>query len=270
MGKIISAGCDWLTVTTGDEVVMGQLGAVWWQVMVDALADAGIITDTRWLGYDGQMVNGQFYGERGDGRILKLTGKYANLFAQAALKTTAHCTRIDFQVTEQLECYDALYGENQRQVALSERATMEGRRWPKIKRRDEDGDGDTITTGARSSDKFGRLYDKERESGDDEYKRCWRWEVEYKGPHAVAYAQGLQNSDDVARYSRAAVYSQYKEWGFDLPFTGGSAFDVYSPVRVTGDIEKTIDWLTVQVAPSVRKLLEKGVSRETFVALFGL
>lgn len=270
MPKLVEHSCDWLTVTSADQRVITALGAVWWPVMMAALEDGGIITASKWLGYEGQVVNNQFYGSRPDGNVMRLTGVYAKRFAQPVLKTGAHCTRIDFQVTEQRDEYEPLYGETQRQSAFTNRATLMGRHWPKLKRRDEDGDGDTINTGARASDKFGRLYDKQKESGDDLYVRCWRWEVEYKGPVAIHYAAQLRTADDAIGLARAIVYNQYSEWGFCPPFAGNVTSELFVSSPVESDKAKTINWLSIQVRPSVERLIENDVSRETLLSILGL
>ena len=61
MPKLVEHSCDWLTVTTSDRTVVIALGAVWWPVMMAALVDGGIITNAKWLGYEGQVVNNQFF-----------------------------------------------------------------------------------------------------------------------------------------------------------------------------------------------------------------
>jgi len=172
--------CDWLTLGTFDDEVM--------KAFVDYLHEIAFRldiepTDSKVMQYEGIRAESVFYGaaiqdERIHG-LLSIGGQDAHsaVFADFDVnQASPKCTRIDLQITMPLESDFDSY-------RLSKQ--LQDGRW---KRRGSDpmvdvylsGAGyDTIYVGARSSDRFWRIYVK----GSPEEKYL-RFEVEYKSQRA--------------------------------------------------------------------------------------
>jgi len=270
VAKLIEAGVDWLRFTTPDSGVQARLAMVWSLVCRGELDNGGIISEGTMLGYSGTVVNGQFFGSRADGAMLNLSGSVANQYATAVAATGANCTRVDLQCTVQTEEYDGDYGEFMVQRAFERREASEGRNWAKIRHLRGFGEGDTVNAGSRSSEKYGRLYDKEKQSRDDRYARCWRWEVEYKGEIAQIVARELRSTDDVTGLAIGLVRAQFDDWAFPAAIPGG--IDAVPPRASArqSDTQKTLDWLSIQVRPSVGKLIDAGIDRDVILQVLGL
>lgn len=270
MVELIEAGVDWLTLTASNETVAAQLSALWPSIVSRETDNGGIPTERPLLGYTGVMVNGQFYGSRADGWMLRVTGESANHWAKQLVATAAKVTRIDVQVTVRTEHYRADLGRVERAQAKVNRAALPGRNWAKMPMHDGDGEGDTVFVGSRTSARYGRIYDKQKESGDDRYERCWRYEVEYKDELAPLAATELRAVDDIARFAIGLCRSQFTDWGFDWPYPNG--VDVVAPRAggVKSDTQRTLDWLLIQVRPSIGKLLDAGLDRDVILESLGL
>jgi hypothetical protein len=135
-------------------------------------------------------------------------------------------------------------------------------------------EGGTLYVGHRSSDIFGRLYDKGAQIGDD-IPPCmlWRYEVEYKRAPARAMAASLwgpcTSADDRRGMILRNVESFFRERGVPVPFDLGDD-NQHSVVRFATrqqDDEKTLRWLTQQVAPALLRLSQGGRTEQVAQAL---
>lgn len=270
MAELIEAGVDWLRVTTDNNRIASGLARVWSDVCSMNVEDGGILSDGGMLGYTGTKVNGQFFGSRADGTMLNLSGNVPSSVVRRVLATGAKCTRVDLQVTVRTSQYTASYAEQAVDAAFAARAEMENRNWAKIRLLKGYGEGDTAKIGSRTSGKYGRLYDKEKQSHDDRYERCWRYEVEYKDELAPLVALQLQASHDIIGFAIGMVRAQFIDWAFNEPFPSSIAVVPPRPSARASDTQKTLDWLCIQVRPSIGKLLDAGMERDTILEVLGL
>src|SRR5687767_13499902 len=162
MAKLIECGVDWLRVTTAETRCQSELSKMWEQLCQEQLGSGGIITEASRLGYTGTSVNGCFFGSRADGAMLDLPGHIASEWWPAVLGTSANVTRLDLQCTIQTDEYEVDYGGTMAQYAMQARAHLEGRNWAAVRHLQAFGKGDTVTVGSRTSEKYGRIYDKEK------------------------------------------------------------------------------------------------------------
>lgn len=126
--------------------------------------------------------------------------------------------------------------------------------------------GSTLYLGSRSSDRFGRLYDKGVESGTAAPGVLWRWEVELKRESARLTAGELSRIQDLELEVTGLVEAHFERWGLH-PIVLSTGFDILSPFPVQVSDLRTIAWLEKGVRPAVQRLIRSGKSAEVYKAL---
>jgi hypothetical protein len=106
------------------------------------------------------------------------------------------------------------------------------------------------------------VYDKQRESGDEQYRRCWRYEVECKGDGAEQARKSVREADDVARTSAAVVHDWFINRGAVVRYRPGLAGPLGPVGAPHSDLDTWLTWLLQAVRPVVHKCL-LYVPRET-------
>lgn len=127
--------------------------------------------------------------------------------------------------------------------------------------------GNTLQIGSRTSDAYGRIYDKERESKDPAYKDAWRYEVEFKRERAKHLAAALASGEIPETQIAAPALSWLRSAG--VVCTGGLS----SYTRIRGAQRATSDgsrcaWMARCCRPTVTDLISRGKVREVLEALF--
>lgn len=266
----VEAGVDWVTATVKDRSCAGRIASLWEEIVSRETKAGGVVVGKSKLGYDGMGVNGNFWGVRDDSMMLMLSGKTAHQNFLDVYRCNVNITRIDIQVTVSLPEYDGAWGEKAVIEAQTLRASLPNRNWARIRHLRSFGFGDTVSVGSRSSDKYGRIYDKEKQQRNGSYERCWRYEIEYKGDYAKLIAAELYSPYRQHLSVAHLVRSQFEDWGFSLPIDVEVVELPQTPTSVNTDQDRTLDWLSKQVSPSIAKLIDGGVSRETLLSLLGL
>jgi hypothetical protein len=130
---------------------------------------------------------------------------------------------------------------------------------------DGGGRGNTLNVGSRSSNYYGRIYDKHRESGDDAFRRCWRYEVEAKNDAAEVFRQFINSNAGDAASIASLVAAWFGDRGIGVRYRPGVACAL-APIGAdpTDDI-RTLKWLRAAVAPALARLLER-YTRDALVA----
>jgi len=268
--EVIEIGVDWLRLTTHDYDVAVKLENIAERAWLDECARRATRKQRSMLGYDGWGCEHIFFGSRADGWLLQITGAVADDYYAESLGIGANCTRIDLQVTCRLFEDNINYGKHQLELMELERSLGRCSSTTKPKLIDGRGlDGDTVQLGKRVSDKFGRLYDKYRQSLEDIYYRCWRYEVEYKGEVAKSVYAALEKSPSKTRI-RDIVCSQWNDWGFGVFDVQWSYYKPHEYRRSSYETEKMLNWLAKQVAPSIKKARSNGVGVDEILAVLGL
>lgn len=261
---------DWFTVTTFSKGAMRRLVSI---------ADSGALGaralyDTKRMQYMGASYEGGFCGtgEQGgaDHMMLIGTGHYANDLCYNVTKIYTpqmSVSRIDLQITIELpEWYSA------REVKDS--IDRIGRYKPQLV---ENSGLDTVYIGARTSQKYARLYVKEYESGAEIVKsRALRFELECKGGDRYAgkvmgaLKEGI--GDGVGGW-RSVINGILKDAiGKMLPdgrlknLFLASLEDVDAmPVKVGRKTGNTWSWLTGVVFPAIIKFALSDHTRGSMV-----
>jgi hypothetical protein len=248
---IISSGVDWITATNqggsvahySDEFATHEF---------QRAADLGAkVSPSSRLGYVGYSTEHFFYGSRGHGRMLIASGSRAHDLFRSVVELSDNITRLDVQVTlwthgEQphlgRQAYACLRGKPPARVSVRN-----------VQLIDAHPSGETCNVGKRSSDQYGRIYDKASEAKLGLARTVWRYEVEVKRRVAGAWAAALnsRNSDPVV--ARSLVRDWFAARGLQPPFSSdgdSNAFDL----SVTRKASDTLAWF--------RDTLSKTVARE--------
>lgn len=273
-GEIIEIGCDWLTatVTTTDKTPLEQsalhVTVAKWENRAKALL--GNLEPQPWQshGYDGFKGQHFEFGTRTDGCIIRLHGPLAATDWKGFARQATNISRFDLQATVKFEL--DLEGLAQDEKTKAKLHRENSRYKYQINLHDGCGDGDTLYLGSRNSEKFGRLYDKFRESKNPEYSNCWRYEIEYADKVAVLVARFLLASDGNPTAMLPPLVEQFAFWGIITPFHSTSPIPDLRVKRKQPTDFGTLSWLKDSVRPAIEKLTAKGFEAEVMVALFGI
>lgn len=256
---------DWISATLERAEIDDQ---VWLSDCMHALYGVQAYGNTykrrSLLGFDGWETGGCFVGSSDKRHYAQFAGKYANDAYRFIEHPKVHVSRIDLQVTVQ---YDIeLLKEGRYQYA---RAISHNKDIPEFKRRKinlfagSDG-GDTVYVGSPSSSVRGRIYNKEKQSGENAYKRSWRYEVVYRNEYASnVYRRVFHEDTTSADFILQEVVAWYRERGVDILGVGDRGTAPLSPPKLPkSDVARKLQWIHNQVVPTIRKLAELGYAEE--------
>lgn len=268
--ELIEYGVDFIRVTFSDIMLFNPLNSIFEAAWLDEWVRGATRKNRSMLGYDGSGWEHGFFGERADGFMLQLSGAISHDYARQILLRDVNCTRIDIQHTYRLDIDDAGYGKTELEKAEERRRSGEAHAAPRLLLIDGRGQtGDTVQCGARASENFGRIYDKGRESGQDIYERCWRYEVEYKGT-AARHAAALIAKNFSRETIAGLLAGRFGIWGFDTDIFDSVPLNGVQYRRSVYDKDRLLSWLAKQVQPSIQKLLSNGTGLDELGAVLGL
>lgn len=265
----VTTGVDWFTVTTReDRIGMGWLDVFIAQERLSIATGGGKAVGLRNRWYEGNSIDGLSWGySPKNGYILIASSDMANrLWQSAYVPGRAKCTRVDLAVTVILKKQEeglALRSYNDR------RSLSKSRRYSCVMNSKS---GQTLYVGSRTSESYGRLYDKGVETGIVSGGYCWRYEIELKKPLSDAMVLTLldrvNQTDKPELLLTTIVYNWFAERGIKPIFTPSDRARIIVQTefsRTTNN--KKLLWLRSGVAPSVSKLMEDGLIFEVVDAL---
>ena len=217
------------------------------------------------LGYHGEKSGPVAFGTRYDGVIMIVSGCDAGDAFDKCYLQGVRLSRLDLQVTVRYDPARVRLAREQYSTAISKSKGDRRNCGLSIVLNSEG--GSTVYVGSRSSQAFGRLYDKHAESKLAHYDGCWRWEVEYKGDAARATGAFLRAAVDWRSRVAEIVFQFYVLRGLDPPpFQLGAGLPVY-PIRPPTSVERQLEWLRTQVKGTVDELRAEGQYEELLAAL---
>lgn len=268
-GNLHDWGVDYLRVTADSEAGKKAILLAWakGRAQMERLGDR--VRKGGMQGFTGESCGPLFYGRNDTHFMLQASGGKADELFPTLPWDSLHCTRIDVQITLQYDAYDPAIAQTI--GTRRARGFLDHGRQPKPRQNLHIGygRGDTLSIGSRSSPRYGRIYDKQQESKDERYARCWRFEVEYKDPVADKVVEFLRNSPSLDRAVAASVAGQMAEWGLALDLPVEPVLVAGSVGRREYDSDRAIKWLESQVRPTVERLLGT-VDRASVLAALGL
>lgn len=263
--ELLSAGVDYATYT----VSTGPRGVQLWDrgmKLLEEEYDAGAKRKPwRGFGYLGWTSDHVTLGRRLDGAVIRLSGSLAQQFWRTFHVLSDKCTRLDLAVTGHTDATD---------FSVAHLAQREARAW---KRKNDsrlkvgyyftDPGGATCTIGSRSSEKYGRIYDKWAEAGQPYSPGDWRWEVEYKGEQARSLAECLYAEKNRVERVGSLTMAFFAERGITVPFDASGGQWRYTVYKEKVSAEDRLEWLHTNVQPLVRELTYQVGERAVLDAL---
>lgn len=254
--KSVFTGVDYIRMTATDHAPYDH-----WQNMLHSeyIADkeAGRKPHFRWvLGYYGQVTEHAFLGKGEHGTMLQMSGALAWERWKEAGRYSERCTRLDLQVTWPIDGEPGQYIRDMYEVAQL-RKKREGHQ-PELQLTDTPKGAKMLTVGSRTSEVYGRMYDKGRESGLQEYASCVRWEVESKGHTAKDLNTYMREQDASNALCRTIVRQWWTERGMEPFWEDYEYMDQKPPTKRSRTDETKIAWLKGQVGPVIRTLKDHG------------
>lgn len=258
---------DWITATAREPRQVSALVC-----LGESLVDLQVSADykrkpwSRW-GFTGESSRCVSFGRRGDESVLVLSSYLADCNFPIVLGRADHISRLDLAVTVRTVPHQE--GVARKHYADFVKAGAGGRKGAVASLIQSTDGGSTTYLGRRISDKWLRIYDKWRESKDDAYKGCWRYELETK--NAVAMGLARQLADGPTRPGRiaATVYQHCFTRGTQ-PIYSPNAEPVYlfSP-RPSTDLERQCEWLATNVAGTAQ-IVASAIGPDKLLTILGV
>lgn len=252
--RIESAGVDWLTATA-------QQPRTQWDMIEYARAErrrileAGAPIKAAYrLGYLGWATDGFFFGSRDGGTIIVASGAVAHRVFEPVSLVSDHISRIDLQTTIStpndrphlgIQAYSALKTDTPRKVRLRNVTIIETQ--PQ---------GETCTLGKRTSDSYGRIYDKASEAQLGPPRSLWRYEVEFKRRAAMATASRLLGSERRETLACSAVFDWFNSRGVAPVFTPDPLFCPQNPAQTLTE-RNILTWFEASLSITVNRAIVK-------------
>jgi len=272
MNTLIDYGIDYITMTFAPEAM--DTNSVWRAANDLLLGDEeyrNLAQPAVKLGYVGLKSGVLFVGSREGEIMVECSGSYSERVWDKLFDTRCNVARLDVQVTIRVEKEPEKHGDYCKGRAIAYNDLQ-----PKVKQRkirwiQDIDDGYTLYIGSRKSEYFIRVYNKAAESLDEFYEKCWRYEVQLKNRSAKQAATLLHSSHDLLEQNIIYLVSEFaRERGLRMDIDTATTGIVVRPVRtVVSDISARIEWLRVQVRPTVIKLADMGYRDLLMEVLFG-
>jgi len=263
--KSVDVGCDYITLTSsGDELC--ELLLTYAAMLEEEHKSQGAIgKEWRALGYRGWQIGPIRYGVRKEAEaILMVSGNDAKSAAELFRKTKLKVTRVDFQVT----------------IELNPPSPKFVYAWYKVFNDTKEVDpttpyykyissptGDTLYINRRTGSTQLRMYDKSLDLNCDVNGTFVRFEVEYK-QQAAEFAYRRWCSEYIGdEWVLEVVGAEYQKRGVNVAFdsrTGGSAIEKGQQITT---VDGTISWLKRCVSPVIMRLIDAGYSDEVYDVL---
>lgn len=259
----IEAGIDWLTLVQTPREVNSELLEAGKTLVAKEAATGARTRRARVSGFDGLAAGHAAWGVRRDATLVRVSGAVAGRTWARLVPLATRVTRLDQQVTVQLE---------RPHVGLARDAYRDALQAPRKRGRcgvsmlvQSSSGGVTCSVGSRSSERYGRLYDKGIEEATDPPGLRWRWELEAKGDMARRYLLGLTSHERSANAIASNVFSFFLSKGV-------SACPQFSFTAVPAPLssrpcKRELAWLATQIRPTVQRLVNAGLRDQVLTAL---
>lgn len=250
--ELIEARVDWITATARiGEKASGLLdfGAT---LLTSERERGNHGRPTNFEGYHGTTTKHCFVGYRLDGACIRLGGAVCGDNWRKVAEHATNVSRLDVAVTVTsepttdhlaLDYYNASARTTRDVGRPAERTLIQSRLG-----------GQTFYCGKRSSERFGRVYDKYAESKGLYPPGSWRFEIEYKGAAAKAVSDRLMQAPNERDAIQAILHNRFNEWDITVPWDVlHYSFNDRAPREQT-DNDTRFKWLQESVRPSIEKL----------------
>jgi DNA relaxase NicK len=268
--KLVHAGVDWLTATCTQRESAELMRPIALALAEVQLANGYFGRPWNQSGYEGFNVGHVQYGERPDGCCVRLGSYMAQAHWHRCYEIADNVTRFDVAATFQYESDVAKVIQAFYAPLLRWSKDHGGK--PEVSMLCDSAGSRTVYSGRRSSDVFGRIYDKGRESGLAQFDKCVRYEWELKGRRSKALAFDIFTNGTPASSIARYVLALFSKRGVCLRNEAKSLDDSRTIVHPQGsvcvtDVQRSLKWLRHCVGPTVQRLGQHLTPAEIFEAL---
>jgi len=220
--------------------------------LLDRSCEGYKVSGWRWNNYNGSQTDGISYGKRDDGWIIRLSGSMAERHWLTVATWAHNISRLDVQTTiHDKEGRDEHAYAGHCCLALDPRV---GSGAVTTRYIEDTPEGSSLYVGSRVSDRMFRLYDKTAESDGEYPKRCWRYEIEYKGERALNVARKLSADYHVTQAIFDCLQTAYTSYGLGIPATRPAWLWRDVGIVRKSDDERRMLWLRRCIRPCVERL----------------
>jgi DNA relaxase NicK len=266
----ITAGIDWLSVS----LARSEAGYTLWRgnvlyALEQVASDGNTVAERKMLGFEGLASGNCFVGFNETLGYAQFSGDKANYAFDYAMHPRAKVSRLDVQLTVKTDVMNVNEGKRCYRGAMDNNKNIRDGRKRKIWIIMGSDGGDTCYIGAASSDQRARIYNKEVQSEDISYTRCWRYEVVLRNELSTELAASVPNEDtERAEFCVSFIVDWLSKRGVSIPNVVSSRATPL-PIKRTRptDVERKLKWLREQVRPAVRGLKELGYLGSAKLAL---
>lgn len=264
------SGIDYLTATSDHSVSDREFAELVDFLLTSERQQGNFVRPFSSLGYEGFKCGKVSVGTRSDGRLVRVTSSEAHLYFERVYPSVTNVSRIDVQITVDVGNAVNEYLD-ERRAELECYVPRRGKP-PEVTTIRNSSGGMTVQSGKRASEKVGRIYNKEFESGSKLYHGCARFETELHGRAANFAANYLYRSrvesPGIIGLVRAFFCGRGISERVFAPFASFLGFSkAFECPRSPGDHLRSLEWLRNQVRPSVQSLVLAGKGIEVLEAL---
>lgn|SRR6266571_1426776 len=264
--KTTNAAVDWMTCTA----TTAESRQTLWNLGESRLHAGECEGEkaTRWHanGYSGWNAAGVALGERSNSVVLRLSGLEAAQQWGEAAAACENVSRLDLAVDTEFDPPMAeLAGQIYRDAGHV--ASRNGRPPGRVLTINSDG-GQTVYIGSRSSENFGRVYDKGREQDTRESGEWWRWETELKGDRAGSALCAMRSAASSVSWLHGFVAGWWSERSLHQ-YPSVAKVAIHNGNRESTSVERQLQWIARGVRPTILELIER-VGRERVLFALGL
>lgn len=252
--ECLEAAPDWITATAVKGGPSLAFEVIAEREFANEKAAGRDVTSGSRMGYRGFAASGLYFGRRHEDCLLIASGPRCAPLAQEITNAATNVSRLDLQITlaTPLDCpHLALNGFN-----YLKKQRKQNHRPGHLTLIYGYPDGESLYLNKRSSDAYGRCYDKATESKLGPPRSIWRYEVEFKRKLAYQRALALSGSESPSSF----CYTQVSRWwsmkGLELPaMTGprGNYQQLVTPDHMTNMLVWFEDCLSITVGRSIKK-----------------
>lgn len=268
----VRAGIDWISASlSADAPDRWTWANTCNGVVMDIAEDGNKVGDFGLNGYRGIQAGANFAGSREDSSYVQLAGSYADKYLPVIIRGDLHFSRLDVAVTVKFQTMPRGLGKDcEADAAEAVRSNIGKAHQRKVYHMEGMDGGFTLYIGSPKSEQRCRIYNKEVQSDDPNYDRCWRFEVVFKNALAMDFAEQISALPISKVQNLCAIV--VKQWlyfrGVSVPWFSDDAYTVLPITKtIPTDAQRKLTWLRKQVAPAIRYLLAAGFEDEVYDTL---
>lgn len=262
---VVSGGVDWITCTGKGPRAKDKAQRVAMSLIEQGIAQGHKLVKSSRNSYSVVGIPGIQWGAGQQGWMTVMSGEIARRHWMAAYVFSDNCSRFDLQTTIRMP-FDT---EEYIQGVFAHSAELGGAAWLARASIILSGQrGSTLYYGSRTSQQFGRVYDKARQSKRDPgFDKCIRFEVEYKKPLSQAVVASMFENDPTVEGITDIVLTWFEKRGIYGPqvYTHSDSETQLGRRETTN--EKKISWLRTTVRSTYQQLRMAGLQTEADEAL---